>query len=509
MSDKYQSKNQFLKKTNIIQLEDIISIMGLNPVDGGNLFRELCCQLLKKMGFTDIHIRKGNETGRDIDARFKGKNWCFECKRYVRQIDTPQMAYKFLQLDMLSEELKPDYFVLISNASMKSILKDTVEFKKVDKNTKYSVESWTNESYNHNFNKILLSYPDTYISFINSHFSTRGKWLQEMIEDFKSRSSQYLMKNPKFFDNYCFGIAVLKKSKQKEKRSDVLSYEFVLHDLYKIFRSDLPKIPFGLNLVLVGCPMNPVSGFYDFLDKETINSLVNILSYWGVIPLYICDSYMTFGESDLSRTFFFDSGAIAVLYQLDVSYTDEGELLWPYDWLKKLRLGCIKMRNFSKRGMLSTPTIFRLYIMYSWRGDLYRRKIDPILFGGLECFLPSINYRKRYNEFVKENKSGEIISNDVIVKHPFEFHYQIGKPLADSLWKNSGMKKSFLSYAKDIESEILREMKEVKERDKFLDLTNSMVEWIYSFGWLFNKDWIDTSYKIFDGFLGEYSKYKK
>ena len=102
-------------------LSDQICTLIKQCPNSSRLFEEFCAQLLRGLGFENVYRRKGTEQGRDIDAQLSNFTWYFECKLVTKDVDTASFAYKFLQLDALHDEQKPDFFVLISNGSIKSI----------------------------------------------------------------------------------------------------------------------------------------------------------------------------------------------------------------------------------------------------------------------------------------------------------------------------------------------------------------------------------------------------
>jgi hypothetical protein len=87
--------------------------------------------------------------------------WFFECKFVQEDVDTAQFAYKFLQLDMLKKSQRPDFFVLLSNGAITSILKDIVQFKALDRYTTYRVELWANHDSDHKGTNLTGVDPDT------------------------------------------------------------------------------------------------------------------------------------------------------------------------------------------------------------------------------------------------------------------------------------------------------------------------------------------------------------
>lgn len=454
--------------------------------NSGKLFVELCSELLKEMGFTNIYQRKGSELGRDIDAELNDQKWFFECKyRGKKEVSTPEAAYKFLQLDMLHEDMKPDYFVLISNASMKSILKDIVEFKGVDRHTMYSVEAWTNEPNEQYFNAILLSYPETYIRFIQEKFEAEERWLGKLFDDFRSRSQDFLRTNMRFFDKYRFGIAGIRK---KRKRSSIAE-DFLLNEVHKT----LVRHPRGWAVMIIGCPRNPISGLYDFTDLRSCKSLCELLKPWDVIFEERRENHMVFAEV-MHHTFFFDFGAVVTIS--DILY---GGILMPDEWLKALRNDCLRMRNFVKRGMLLTPAVFRAYVANLFPSREKRVRTEPYALGGIERFLPNIHDSKYDGNVDAIIPFEGIQSDDVFVDTPFKMHRDIGIPLATSLWKNAGMKKPLLLSAQEVDKKLLEDYQ--KDEVSLDDYMNSSVEWQYSFNWLFGKEFIDTSYSYFEELL--------
>jgi hypothetical protein len=483
----------------IKRLEELITIVGGSSVEGGTFFVQLCALLLQAMGFTDIYIRKGTEIGRDIDAKFSGQNWYFECKRYSKYIDTPEMAYKFLQLEMLTKSLQPDFFVLISNAAMKAILKDIVQFKKADQSVKYSVETWVNDPENPTFNHILLSYPEVYVDFLKRTTNLKGKWFDDLVTDFQTRSKQYLEKNPAFFEGIRKSIAVIKQMDYSKPVEHSAKF-YLDHTLYLTQRTLRSR---GWSLVIVACPARPISGLYDFDDMDSLSPLYKTLAQWGVQIVRRHDSCVEFAENASNRTLFFDFGAIVTVTPILYLNTVE-----PSEWLKALREDCLRMRNFAKRGILMTPVLFRAYVtnlMYpSW---MDKNSLGPQFFGGLDRFFPENALSKSYKGM--QIDAAGVGSDDILFNAPPNMHTEIGRTLATSLWRNAGMKTPFLQAAKETEDTLDQRLKTYESgsgtKNSIVESAHfrCAVEFERSLGWLLRGELFDRSYEFFDNVLKE------
>jgi hypothetical protein len=486
----------------IAKLEEAITSFGRSPSDGGALFVELCALLLNAMGFTNIYKRKGAEAGRDIDAKLAGQTWYFECKRYSRHIDTPQTAYKFLQLDILPERLQPDFFILMSNASMKSILKDIVEFKRADLNVKYSAESWVNEPLNPTFDTILLSYPEVYINFLIQSIKCKGKAFDRLVADFRSRSDLYLRENPTFFADLLNSIAVIKKARLPKP---VQSAAFALQQTYELTKRIFIE---GWSLVLIGCPLTPVAGLYDFYDFQTFSALCKNLSRWGLLLPERRDDCIVFHEIG-TKTAFFNFGSIVTVTRLSYSHGVE-----PWEWLIPLREDCFRMRNFSKKGFLITPATFKAYIVDLGVSSRMRALEKPGFLGTMDRFLPRVAPIDSKRGFVQIPPSG-ISSDELTVTDPPNMHDEIGRPLVLSLWKNAGLKNSFFQCAEVTETQLLAELRRLESirsaqaKKEYSSTFNYSVEFFRSLNWLREGELLDTSYEGFEMMLKAEHKKRK
>jgi len=474
------------------KLETCVRFLGDSPQEGGKLFTDLCALLLEAMGFSQVYERKGEEQGRDIDARLGEQTWYFECKRHSPSIDTPGAAYKFLQLDMLRDELKPDYFVLISNGSMLSILKDMVEFKNADKFTKYSVEAWTNEPGELAFEKILLSYPEVFISFLGQTALAQLDCFEDLKKDFESRSKTFLANNPRFFETVVLSIAQVRKQFIFEKTGAPL-YDFPVEQtlglLPPLVKARYPAV------VLIGCPLNPISGLYNFRDSNHVSSLSKALLPWGVVLEERGLNYLLFRENLMNNTVFFDYGAIACVSPCGLAL----EVIRPYDWLKPVREDCVRLRNFAKRGMLITPAVFRLYIT---NGDFSATRYNEFVFGGIERFLPERDKDKPDYD-IDVLLKGPIHSESVVFSSAPETHSEIGRPLVTSLWRNSGMKTQLILAAEEVDRQLSERLR------TSADVLPHSIEFDQSFGWLRETEFLDRSYAVFEGFLRDYDANQK
>jgi hypothetical protein len=481
----------------VARLEDLVTHFGRSPSEGGALFVELCVELLKVMGFSDIYIRKGTESGRDIDAKWHGQVWFFECKRYTKTIKTPEMAYKFLQLDVLPESLQPDFFVLFSNASMKSILKDIIEFKKSDRNVRYSVEAWVNEPSNAIFESILLSYPKTYVEFVKTKLKPKGKWFSKLLSDFRVRSRAYLRTNPKFFDGILESIAVIRQASLSKPLEP--SSKFFLDHTLKVTKRLMGG--HSWTLLLIGCPVHPISGLYDFANYRSVKSLVDVLAKWEVVFVKKEGDCLIFGENWGNRTLLFDYGAIVTLTDLSSLDTPAftSQRIEPWEWLQALREDSLRMRNFSKKGMLITPAVFQAHIIDLMH--LPSDKTDFAKFGTLERFMPNVVFSKSRRGDVKVSHLG-IHSDALTLNGPPEMHDEIGRPLAESLYREIGIPDPLLDAAKTIKTKLLKESHRKCTNngkglwfDPFFDCQFSFFE---SLGWLLDGEVFDRSYGYFE-----------
>jgi len=200
-----------------------------------------------------------------------------ECKRYSAQIKTPEMAYKFLQIDMLPPALRPDHFVLISNASMASILRDIIEFRKVDRHVKYTVHAWTNESSSQSFNHILLSYPQVYEDALARLLPRPTQRAKRLREDFRRRAAEHVRDEGTFFETLQKGVAAI-GGRAVQAGTDS-PFTFVLDQM---FRAVALSSWSGWRQVIVASPTHPVAGLYDFRDGRVSRSIILMLERWKV-----------------------------------------------------------------------------------------------------------------------------------------------------------------------------------------------------------------------------------
>lgn len=479
------------------RLEDFIRYLGRNPSEAGTLFVRLCAKLLVAMGFTDVFTRVGTELGRDIDARYGGFVWYFECKRYAKSVSTPHTAYKILQLDMLRDELRPDYFVLMSNASLTSILKDIVQFRNAENKVRYSIETWTNEKNNRTFDDILLSYSDDFIEFLgqNSHCVRRSIPTQTF-DDFRKRSHQFRINNGSFFMRFCRSRAALIDAVKNSPQTKPLDG----NEIMAVLQNQRNEILLGNGVLTIGWPQSAHGNIYDFEDANTLDSLIKRLEPWGVLYRKHNRTMAEFGENwGENRTFFLSSGAI-------LTFSDDlflNRTINPCTWLPLLREDCLRMRNFAKRGMLIMPGFIRTMV-----GDFHRLIVgyhpEPLTFGGWKRFLaPTEKFRDWVNDI--EMKGRYVESDDILLKTPPVMHGDFGMPLAASIFRNSGCSESFIDAVRTISHRLLQRLREEHDGIESGSFQRS-VQFDKALEWITEGEIRDTRYSAFQRYIDDYKE---
>lgn len=109
--------------------ESDIDFTKLSPED----FEELCYDLIKSRGFTNVNWKKGTgDKGRDIESNLfinhslvpnLSTKWFFECKKYNRGVTINDLSNKLTWL--LTE--KVDYFVIITSSYLTNQTKEYIK----------------------------------------------------------------------------------------------------------------------------------------------------------------------------------------------------------------------------------------------------------------------------------------------------------------------------------------------------------------------------------------------
>ena len=466
-------------------LEDIVQHFGKDSVDGGNIFEDLCCRLISAMGFTDVYRRSGYQNGRDIDAKCDGKVWAFECKRGRDAVNSEKTIYKFAQIDILHDNLKPDYFVILSNASTRSVLRDIVRHKSQSHDARYKIFIWANDGSDKLFNRILLSYSNVYVDFIGDIFGDGDDRIVRLVKDFQDRSELYLRERRPFFEEWKenFGYRIEIK---KDESVVACSYmiKSVVNSMVNAKRMpvvDLPILPF---LGICAVPVDHC--LYDALSGNGINFPVKrkALERFGLRH----DSsntgagYTIYRENSANKTRVYDSGCFVLTTEMSFS-----KLVLPTDWLYVLRENSIRIRNFIKSSLLPTPCVIKCFIGKAQEPVFHHLKSDEFdkLYMRRIAHDPSTYFSSESGD---DYATHLVESDNLYIANPTDDYEGIGRPLAHSLWRN-------LTNGEDLNSEILflRNLLWKMKADMSL-----VIEWEKATCWYMDGEVLSRGYDMFE-----------
>jgi hypothetical protein len=459
------------------QLEECLSLLPGSPGSRGRLFSLLCAALLKEMGFEEIYIRSGTESGRDIDAMFQGRLWCFECKLSEDAVDTPTTAYKLLQIDMMPERLKPAFFVVISNASTKSILRDIAAYRNVEQSIIYFVDFWTNEIVEHRFDRILLSHPETYVSFLQTNLS--AAMVEPLVDDFQKRSATFLSTNSMFFDSFSSTLGAARR--RPAERTVDEGGSFALAEMER-HGATLVDMMMGR---LLAVSLRPISRLYDFSNNKLVDQLQQQLDGWDMMLVERTIDYLEFRELGVSTKIFHHGGIEIVFSALELSPTTIP------DWITGIRENCLRMRNFCKSALLPVPATMKLVY-----GRETNRTTDRHSLEGLVNWLqrqpvnqPVLGQQQKFRSTVFQ-------SDPITFVEPPQSADAVGRPLFNSLMRNARVSDDFVGSVRQRMVDVFRKGEEVDQAHLAVTL-----RYATSLGWLAYGDM--RPYSTFERTLGK------
>jgi hypothetical protein len=268
------------------RLEDLVGALGRSSTEAGSQFTALYLLLLQHVGFTDLFRRKGSEAGRDIDGQLGGLRFFFECKRARRPLDLAKSAYKLQQIDLLPNELQPDYFVLLSNSVLTSQLQDLFDARS-HRRPGFGVETWVNEPSNRRFDALLASAPDLTVDYMEEHLSPLPTDWRKLVADFRTRSA----KSPAVPD-FIAAIRARPIPRSVYTTPSENSGHFALD--YAIDRAT--KNLRGTFFLLAGVPAAVQPRTFSLDEPDALGELAMLLQRWGMDGRDVDGDAVRFGE---------------------------------------------------------------------------------------------------------------------------------------------------------------------------------------------------------------------
>lgn len=449
------------------RLEDLVNDLGGSNAEAGALFTELVAEILREIGFDDVFIRRGSEAGRDIDAVYRELQLFFECKRARASLETPKVAYKLQQVDLLKESLQPDYFVLVTNVGLTSQLRDLFHARQ-NQSAGYGVEVWSNERVQPRFDRLLLSAPEKVIAFLDAHLPTKpGNW-RDLVADFRGRATN-LELVPDF-------VAAMLTKVTSSTIGSIEPGESSFAMDYALSQSVRRSV--GGELILAAGPLRPRPQVFDFDDPAATRQLTELLDRWAMRPTDRTDDAMVFREAPPpATTRIFGFGA----FVLSSSLLFRDVPLHPWEWLIGAREHCLRIRNFMSSGLLETPVVLRMAIR-GYRGT-------PFSLASLGAFVDQAAPRARRID------AQMLLSDRVQLAEPAAFHTEIGRPLVQSLWRAAGWPIPFLTEAEQVEAQWLAGARDSGQNDDYS--LQQGVELIQATGWLTRGELVERPYEDF------------
>jgi hypothetical protein len=336
----------------VAKLSRLYAALQSHP-DPGSAFEDLCVDLLNSMEFTAIFRRRGTEQGRDIDAEFAGFRWFFECKLVRQDVDTASFAYKFLQLDVLDQSQRPDFFVLLSNGSIKSILNDIVRFKEADRHTTYEVGIWANHTNDAVFDDIVLSEIDAAISFFQRNIPRALSTDDE--HDLRAASRQHCATRGRFVERLT--LLPLFRRHLGEGHDDATMLQFAHHmTVSTALNSQAATRSIDPFLLIIGLPDKTRVGLRPCTSRRDREELAQSYVSWN---MHLSDSQPSnavlfdevTGLASSVYTLMTEWGAVATIEELP--FCDP--VVQPSELFVAIKEAAVRFRNYLKRGTLLTP----------------------------------------------------------------------------------------------------------------------------------------------------------
>jgi hypothetical protein len=459
----------------------------------GAAFQNFCAALLASMGFTSIFCRRGVEQGRDIDAEFGGFRWFFECKLVREDVDTPSFAYKFLQLDALNKNQRPDFFVLLSNGSIKSILNDIVRFKQTDRNTTYEVALWANHTSDNVFNDIVLSEITTALSFFQ-------KILPNILSMEEKQRLQSIAQNQnsnrgRFIERLTLS-PLFRKRVEPSATSELIKF---VHDatMATVWNSDVANVLYT-TLLVVGIPDRTAFGLLPCTSYRDRDELARAYRPWGMYPHnHQQQSSMLFDEHTLisrENTLMTEWGGVATLSE--IPFADP--VVPANGFFICIKEAAVRFRNYLKRGSLVTPCWLFVRVeefAYTHMARLTGSKAPPI---NLRFRTLERSYQKNWTlEEARDDyiRSLPICAQPVRVLSPPNDYRELGLALAENIW--SAVVGKHCDILKAVHSIHERLQKDYKHKDS-VEMLGRLVEFRKGFDYLLDHDLFHRPYSNFD-----------
>ena len=401
--------------------------------DPARAFEHFCAALLASMTFKAVYNRRGTEQGRDIDAHMGDLRWFFECKLAREDVDTPSFAYKFLQLDALEPSQRPDFFILLSNGSIKSILKDIVVFKQADKNTTYSVDVWANHTTDRVFDQIVLSESDAALAFFESFLP--GQLDAGSAADLRAAGRRHLETHGRFIDQYTCS-PLFRRRLLSDQGSEIVQFA---HDATVSALQSSEAALWGVHVAfsLIGVPD---AGRYGLLScsPESRRSTANAYRTWGMTPVdHSPASTIMLEEGGFGThtyTLFTEWGSVATMAEIPLSTP----VILPSELFVCVKETALRFRNYLKRGSLLTPCW-----LYPRIEDMPASAMARMVGGGMERdrlrfqslergYLGRVRLREAPDDYLH---SSPVSAQPIRVLTPPKDYREIGRAIADSVWQ--------------------------------------------------------------------------
>jgi hypothetical protein len=478
------------------QLEDLADRLR-GPSRGGDFVR-LIAALLKEMGFTDVYVRKGTENGRDIDARLGAEVWFFECKYAERTVDTPNAAYKLLQVDALSHSVQPDHYVFVTNGVTASILRDIATMKNADPSVAYVVHFWSDDEQK-TLRDVLLSYPDAYVGFVEANNIGFEVQRPDLVSDFRARSAQHIREHQRFLTRFRSTAAAGKH----RITGDAAIRRFALDQTFQICSVEFSKVALGV--VTMAIPSLPIATLHNFRDLRTLQHFTDTMGSLAAAIAKVERDHIVFQE-DTTRTIITNFGSIVMINDtIDV----RGEIHIP-EWIADIREQSVRVRNFTKLGILPVPFDIKAYIigrrnnstqlkLAEFGGMARRRNMFSDVARRMDDLFLILNDKARGGERDKDGSLPAVHFESAMVTMgtPPEMHTEMARSLASSLWTLSGKTLRLEVCAK----KWLSAMRARAIRGRWDSVPFEVLEYFDSIWWLAHTETLDRDFGVFQGIL--------
>ncbi|MEZ4503632.1 MAG: restriction endonuclease [Dehalococcoidia bacterium] len=423
----------------------------------GRRFERLAMHWLRAMGFADVMQRTAPDGGRDLEATHGTTKWAFECKCYAGALPLRAVAPKFLQLSLVKEGLSPDFFVILALSHVTSSVADIARAQNVERSLKYSALIWS--ANDESIDDLILSYPKETLEFC----ATFGG-IPDLVR------TAYLAASEQFLDSYePFGERLFARTASAIDSSRDGDHGTAMVDLaLSLSPSDRPP---RLNLVFA--PDRPAPGLFDWRKPAFAEGIVESLASWGLEPSDVSPGSVTFVENwGLDRTMLLDWGAVI----FSRSILEAGRELPMSEWLLPLKEQCVRLRNFSKRGLLPMPG----HVAAELRTRASSRMAD------FRTFLKTPAVELDAHESPSTERSA-FRTAALPITGPFEDYRSLAMSLGDALWHQGGGTDSLKENALRWDAPVIA--------DGYLR------SYALTTNWLFGPEARARSYSVFDDLL--------